>query len=241
MPNALQQIVISVDGTSASGKSTLSQRLADDAGGVRLEYSLVFRAIAHHMFYKQGFNPEFGTPATPEQIAQAVAFTQGISQMPWEEFGHTIKDNPELRSLETSRTAPFFSGLPEILAITDTVFAELIDNSPSPVVAEGRTIGRYVYPSADVKLFVDATLYRRAERRYADLQSKGKDEPFEIVLADLARRDHQDQTRDYQPTTFDPSTQWWIDTTIQAIDDTLFEAKQHVNGMLEQPLFTVIN
>jgi cytidylate kinase len=234
MPNAQNQPVIAVDGTSASGKSTLCQRLADDIGGVRLEYSLVFRAIGHHMYYKESYDPEFGHTPSARQIAAAVAYAKSISAMPWEEFTATIKDNPSLRSIETSRTAPFFAGLPDILDITDTIFRELIERCPKPVVAEGRTIGRYVYPQADTKLFVDATLYRRAERRHADLYAKGKAEPFEVVLADLARRDHQDQTREHQPTTFDPSAQYWLDTTIQTIDDTLIEANGQIkNSMLK--------
>ncbi len=230
MPNHQGQPVIAVDGTSASGKSTLSQRLADDLGGERLEYSLVFRAIAHHMYYEADFNPAFGEEPNPGDVAQAVRYAKSISAMPWEEFSREIKDNPTLRSIETSRTAPFFSGLPEILGITDDIFRELIDRCPKPVVAEGRTIGRYVYPQADVKFFVDATLYRRSERRRADLTQKGKQEAFETVLTDLARRDHQDQTRALQPTTFDPASQYWIDTTTQAIGDTLEEAHQHIRA-----------
>lgn len=228
MPNSQQQPVIAIDGTSASGKSTLSERLAQELGGVRLEYSLVFRAIAHYMHAQTGFEPAFGTEPTAEHIAQAVSYAQHIGQMPWQEFTQSIKDHPGLRSIETSRVAPFFSGLPEILDITDDVFIQLVERCPNPVIAEGRTIGRYVYPRADAKLFVDATLYRRAERRLANLQERNSLESLETVLTDLARRDHQDQTRALQPTGFEPESQYWLDTTTQAISDTLHEALMYI-------------
>lgn len=236
MPNAKGQPVIAVDGTSASGKSTLSEELAREASAVRLEYSLVFRAIAMHM-NDQGFDASAGHDPSDAQIAEAVRYAQSIKAMEWKDFTANIKDNPELRSIETSRTAPYFSGHPAILAITDEVLKSLIDMSPKPVIAEGRTIGRYVYPQADVKFFIDATLYRRAERRHASLSEKGKTESFETVLADLAKRDHQDQTRQHQPTTFDPSNQWWLDTTTQSITETLDEAKAKIGDVLGKNLF----
>lgn len=229
MPNAQQQLVISIDGTSASGKSTLSEALAQQLGGQRLEYSLMFRAIAAHMIHEAGYTPIFGTSPSASEIAQAAAYAQHVGTLSWQSFCDIVKDNPQLRSIETSRAAPFFSGLPEILSITDELFIALIDRCPLPVIAEGRTIGRYVYPCADVKLFVDATLFRRAERRFATLQGKGKHEPFEAVLCDLARRDHQDQTRTLQPTGFDPACQIWLDTTIQRIEDTLSDARSIID------------
>lgn len=238
MPNAQDQPVISIDGTSASGKSTLSEQLAQDLDGIRLEYSLVFRAIALHML-AQGFDPDPGLPPDAAQKHQAAEYSRSLSDISWEVFTKDISGHPDLRHIVTSRTAPFFSGLPEVLAHTDAAFIHLISLSPRPVVAEGRTIGRYVYPQAEVKFFVDATLYCRAQRRHATLTGKGRSEAFETVLADLARRDHQDQTRAFQPTGFDPRIQYWLDTTTQTIDETLHEAKQHINDMLPKPLFVI--
>tara|TARA_B100001123_G_scaffold363578_1_gene421417 strand:+ start:2457 stop:3176 length:720 start_codon:yes stop_codon:yes gene_type:complete len=230
MPNAHHQPVIAIDGTSASGKSTLSERLARDSGAARLEYSLVFRSIAWHMVNECGFDPD-GEP-TAEHMAQATACALAISEMPWDDFSAKFHDNPDLYTLEISRATPFFSGQQSVIDIADPAFAGLIDRCPRPVVAEGRTIGRYTYPWADVKFYVDATLYKRAERRHASLKEKGKEEAFEIVLADLAHRDHQDQTRDYQPTTFDPGAQFWMNTTTQKIEDTLAQAKHIICAQL---------
>lgn len=234
MPNAKGQPVIAVDGTSASGKSTLSEELAREAGAVRLEYSLMFRAIALYML-QQGYTPD--REPTESEIVQAEHYAATISNMSWEEFSNSVKDHPDLRNIMTSRTAPYFSGRTGVLEHTDKAFKHLINISPKPVIAEGRTIGRYVYPEADVKFFVDATLYRRAERRHESLVAKGKDEAFEVVLTDLARRDHQDQTREHQPTSFDPSQQWWLDTTTQSIEQTLSEAKRKITDVLKHSLF----
>ena len=89
-----------------------------------------------------------------------------------------------------------------------------------------------------MKFFIDATLYCRALRRHAALKEKGKDESFEIVLTDLAKRDHQDQTLAFHPTTCDPASQWWLDTTTQSIAQTLREARERIRHFIGRDLFT---
>lgn len=237
MANQQGQPVIAIDGTSASGKSTLSARLAEEAGAERLEYSLMFRAIAEHMVREHGFVPNLDASgnviaSSADEVANAVAYAQRISEMGWDEFKANIKDNPNLRNIEVSKATPYFAGRRDVIHVVDPAFAAIIDASPKPVVAEGRTIGRYTYPQADVKLFITATLYQRAVRRNDGLREKGKIEPLEDTICDLARRDHQDQTRNYQPTMFDPETHHLINNTLQTPEETLKEAKEHINEVL---------
>jgi len=227
MPNQHGHTVIAVDGTSASGKSTLSTRIAEIARAERLEYSLVFRAIGYHMYYACKFDPDSPPPPAAEYITQAADYAKSLN---WEEI-QRIKDLPDLRSIETSRTTPYFSGLPEILEIVDPVFYQLIDSCPRPVVAEGRTIGRYVYPHADVKLYVDADVMVRAARRTANLTEKGKDVTQESVMQDLIKRDHQDQTREHQPT-IPAEDALLVDTGYVTVDETLDTTLHDMNILL---------
>jgi cytidylate kinase len=220
MPNKHGQLVIAVDGTSASGKSTLSNKLADILSAQRLEYSLFFRMIAQHML-DQGFVPSEGAVVTDAQKAEAAHYASSLT---WDTV-RALKDDPSLRTIAVSRAAPFFSGLPEVLASTDAVIRTLVDASRDrSVVVEGRTIGRYVYPEADVKFFVDADLPVRGARRAASLRDKGKNETDDAATADLARRDEQDQTRAHQPTGFDAAIQTRLDTSHQEISETLADA-----------------
>jgi len=226
MPNAYQQPVIAIDGTSASGKSTLSAEIARAYGARRLEYSLFFRLIALHML-GQGFDPSAQTPPTPDQIHEAARYAGTLTS--WETIEALQKDHKdELRSIAVSQTAPYFSGLRAVLDGTDATFRTLINASRTPVVAEGRTSGKYVFPEADVKFYVDADLSQRGQRRGADLRAKGKNVTDASVALDLARRDAQDQTRDYQPTGFDPAIHTELNTTRQTIAETLDTALQHI-------------
>lgn len=228
MPNQHGQPVITVDGTSASGKSTLSEELASRYGAKRLEYSLFFRLIGLHML-EQGFVPEPGATVTPGHVAQAAHYARNLT---WDDI-EQLKHDDRLRSIDVSRAAPFFSGLREVLDSTDSAFRTLINASRErPVIAEGRTIGKYVFPEADVKLYVDADLPLRAARRGATIRAKGKDESDEKVARDLAERDRQDQTRAYQPTGFDATVHTHLDTSRQSIEETLQEAQALIGEKL---------
>lgn len=228
MPNRHGQPVITIDGTSASGKSTLSEDLAAIYGAKRLEYSVFFRLIGLHML-DNGFTPTAGTVVTQAHIAEAEDFARNLT---WERI-EQIKRDDRLRTIDVSRAAPFFSGIPEVLASTDTALQHLIDASrDKPVIAEGRTLGKYVYPEADVKLFVDADIALRGERRAATLNAKGKNVTPAEVAADLAERDRQDQTRAYQPTGFDASVHTRLDTSHQTIPETLREAMDTIERTL---------
>ena len=226
MPNRHHQPVITIDGTSASGKSTLSEQLAERYGAQRLEYSLFFRLIGLHML-EQGFNPEKGAIVTDADKQEAATYARSLT---WDSI-QQLKNDPRLRSIDVSRAAPFFSGLREVLDSTDAVIETLVDASrEKPVIVEGRTIGKYVYPAADVKLYVDADLPLRGARRAADLRLKGRNETDEQVAADLAERDRQDQTRAYQPTGFDAAIHHRIDTSHRSIASNLTEAMQYIEA-----------
>ena len=230
MPNQHGQPVIAIDGTSASGKSTLSETLATEYGAQRLEYSMFFRLIALHML-GTGFKPEPGAIPTTAQIDEAAQYAQSLT---WDSLNQ-LKNDDRLRSIEVSRTAPFFSGLPEVLASTDHTIRTLIQASrEKPVIVEGRTIGKYVFPEADVKFFVDATLAERGSRRAQALRAKDPTKHASLtdeeVATDLAARDAQDQTRAYQPTGFDPGVHTGLDTTHLSIAAVSTEAQRIIEA-----------
>jgi cytidylate kinase len=67
------------------------------------------------------------------------------------------------------------------------------------VVMDGRDIGTVVFPDADLKIFLDASAEKRANRRFKELQERGDDPSFEEVLNNVQERDHIDSTREDSP------------------------------------------
>lgn len=102
-----------------------------------------------------------------------------------------------IRSPEASMLASKVSAVPEVrerLVELQQQFAE--GNS---VVMDGRDIGTAVLPNATLKIYLTASCEVRAERRFKELQAKGKDEPYDKVLKEIVERDYADSHRAASP------------------------------------------
>lgn len=218
------QPVIALDGTSASGKSTLAEELVHAYGAIRIEYPLFFRLIALHML-QNGYPAEDHHVPTPEEIAKATEFAHSLT---WD-MVQQYKNDPDLRTSPVSHAASQLSDIPAINAQTDQTVRDLIDASrDKPVVAEGRTIGKYVYPDADVKLYVDADVSVRAIRRHQALKAKGDSKTVEQVENDLNIRDRRDWDREHQSTRYDANVHHRLDTTDHSVAETLDSTLEHI-------------
>ena len=97
------------------------------------------------------------------------------------------------------------------------------------VILDGRDIGTFVLPDANVKIFLTASVEERARRRYLELLEKGTDKiSFDEVLKDIKYRDHNDSTRDFAPLK-KAEDAVEIDTTSKSIEE------------VEKEIITVIN
>ena len=174
-------MIIAIDGPAASGKGTLSRRLADHFGLNHLDTGLTFRAVAAALLAK-------GLPLGDEAVAIEIAQNLDLAQM----------DKSVLSAHEIGEAASriaVLGGLREELVNLQRRFAE---TSPGAVL-DGRDIGTVVCPDATVKLFVTASAEARARRRTDEMISKGIEANYASVLEDLKRRDERDSQRTVAP------------------------------------------
>ncbi|MEP2705634.1 MAG: (d)CMP kinase [Roseibium sp.] len=174
-------MIIAIDGPAASGKGTLSRRIADHFGLKHLDTGLTYRAVAAALLAK-------GLPLGDEAIAIEIAHNLDLAQMDKSILSaHEIGD-------AASRIA-VLSGLRKELVELQRRFAD----TPPGAVLDGRDIGTVVCPNATVKLFVTASAEARARRRTVEMISKGVDANYASVLDDLKRRDERDSQRTVAP------------------------------------------
>jgi len=169
--------VIAVDGPAASGKGTLARRLAARYGLRHLDTGLVYRAVGLKVL-SEGLDP----------VAAARAVT--LADL----------DRPELRSEEVAQAASKVAAIPEVrtaLRALQRRFAE----TPPGAVLDGRDIGTVVFPDAGAKIFIDASLELRAERRHRELLERGVASIYSRVLQDMKARDARDRDREVAPLT----------------------------------------
>lgn len=174
-------IVIAIDGPAASGKGTIAKAIAKHFDLPHLDTGLLYRATAFAM-RKKG--------KSPDDIAAGVAAAKALTPADLHNEGLRGRHVGEAASVIAA-----ISKVREALVHMQRVFA----NGEKGAVLDGRDIGTYICPDADVKLFVTASPEERAKRRTMELRARGEDAPFDEVLADIIRRDERDSHRSTAP------------------------------------------
>ena len=185
-----KRIIITMDGTCGSGKSTIAKRLAERLGVIYLDTGAMYRALTWKALR---------TPVDlddPDSLLQLARDTK-IRLKRGEEGTLVFVDGQEvtrvIRTPEVTNAVKFLADIPGVRE-------ELVEQqreiaASRSVVAEGRDTGTVVFPRADYKFYVDAPLEVRTARRYAEFLEKGMKMTREEVRTDLEKRDHDDKTR----------------------------------------------
>ena len=174
-------IVIAVDGPAASGKGTLSRRLATQYGLRHLDTGLSYRAVAHALLAA-------GRPLDDEALAVEAAGAVDFSAFDAGALSaHEVGDAASRVSV--------FTPVRRILVDKQRAFARAMPGA----VLDGRDIGTVVCPDADVKLYVTASPAVRAGRRHREILRLGGHADHEAILADIERRDARDMGRADSP------------------------------------------
>lgn len=174
-------LIIAIDGPAASGKGTLARKLAAHYGLNHLDTGLTYRAVAKALL-------DSGLPLDDEAAAEQAA--RGI------DLGALDRETLSAHEVgEAASKIAIVSAARRALAEKQRAFAK----SPPGAVLDGRDIGTVVCPDADVKLYVTASAAVRAERRWREILERGGKTDYEIILADIERRDARDMARADSP------------------------------------------
>ena len=174
-------MIIAIDGPAASGKGTLARRLAKHFGFHHLDTGLTYRAVAHALL-------QAGLPLDSEELAVTVAENIDLGAL----------DRDVLSAHEIGEAASRVAVMPRLRSALVSAQAEFAARPPGAVL-DGRDIGTVVCPDADVKLYVTASPRERARRRHAELHAKSSTVSFDEILADIAKRDERDMSREDSP------------------------------------------
>ena len=179
----IQPVVIAIDGTSASGKSTNAKRVAKALGYVYVDTGAMYRTLAWHCLQKQ-------VDAHDAKAVAALCRKWNTKLDCVECQVHLLVDGyfpeKEIRTAETSAAVPHIAAVPKVRDWMKRKQRECIKFGN--LVMEGRDIGSNVFPETDFKFYLDAKLEERSRRRAAD-----------GVNENLAARDQRDSQRAAAP------------------------------------------
>lgn len=193
--------VITIDGPAGSGKTTLARNLSCVLGYPYLNTGLTYRALALKVLIEEvDFNNETEVFHVASQLKDFIKLVPG-NKNEFEVYLDSININDRLKSDEISTVASIVSQYPEVReAMVDLqrwLAAWLCLGNSSVrakgIIVEGRDAGTIIFPQADVKIFLTATLEERAKRRLNDF--KGLQISLNDIKAKIQERDHRDMTR----------------------------------------------
>ncbi len=193
-------MIITIDGPTASGKSTVAKILAQRLGFVHLNSGLLYRAVAYILVYKFGYS-EFDLQDPQQSDLDQIVCSgnlvyrdvNGEAQVWYAGQDLTLF----LKNFEMDNWASISSANPKVRASLMTVQRAIgLDYN---VVAEGRDTGTKVFPQADLKLFLTASLPVRAVRWQNYMRAKGQDYTIEQCQQAVDQRDQRDIQRVVAP------------------------------------------
>ena len=187
-------IVIAIDGPSGAGKSTIARILAERLGYIQIDTGAMYRAAALLLSLADVDLEEL---SAVEAFCQKLDIKLELNSGRQVVFANGIDVTDKIRSPEmsllTSKTASLKPVREALLKAQQQM------GSRGGVVLEGRDIGTVVFPDAEIKFYLSASVEERARRRCEEMLSKGESVSLAETVIDVEKRDLQDSERDIAP------------------------------------------
>ena len=213
--------IIAIDGPAGSGKGTLAAVLAKKLNYVNIDTGATYRALALKVLRNN-------IDITDEKAIISIAKDINIDLLP---EGTVLMDQEdvtkEIRSKEVTSIVSPISSIVEVRKIMVDIQRKIAEGKN--VVMEGRDITTVVFPNANYKFYLDASIEVRAERRYKENKAKGIDMSYEEVLESIKTRDYNDMHKEVGALKR-TEDQIYIDTTNLTVEEEVAMIEKVIKG-----------
>lgn len=193
------KIIIAIDGTSSTGKSTLAKRISKKLNYLYIDSGAMYRALTYYAIQKKFISKNhFDKTKLINDIPNiCIDFKNNPINNNFEVHLNGISYEKNIRSLDVSNLVSEIATVNELRQQMVRVQHTLGLNKG--VIMDGRDIGTVVFPKAELKFFLEATMELRAKRRFDELFLNDKNITYSEVLKNIKLRDNQDANRKHSP------------------------------------------
>lgn len=190
----MEYFAVAVDGPSGAGKSTIVKILSQRFGFKYVDTGATFRAVALKVI-KSGLDTKKKDDVLSilNDIDIKVEFMDGGQVT----YLDKVNVNEQLRTPQVSKGASDVSVIPEVRLKLVEIWRQIA--SQNNVIMDGRDIGTFVLPHAQLKIYLMASSQERANRRYKEMLAKGYDVSYDDIKKSIEERDYQDSNREFSP------------------------------------------
>jgi len=183
--------IVGIDGPAGSGKGTVTKKVANKLGLINIDTGITYRCVALEVLNKNISLEDIGRII---EVAKNIKID--IDNTPEGDIVYLNgKDvTRDIRSKEVTSVVSPVSSIKQVRFLMVDMQRKLAEGKN--VIMEGRDICTYVFPNADVKIYLDASIEERAKRRYKENQEKGIEMSYEEVYESIRKRDENDKQKE---------------------------------------------
>lgn len=185
-------MIIVIDGPAGSGKSSTAKAIANSLNIQFLDSGALYRSITY-LWLKRGKPDKTEFFENLPEVQIQTDYSNQVFHV--QANGEDITD--KIRSQEVANHVSEIASDPRSRSFVNGYMKKLVQQGM--FVADGRDLGTAVFPDAELKFFMDASIEERANRRFIELKATEKDISFEQVKQNLRERDHKDSSRKSDP------------------------------------------
>ena len=194
-----RRLIIAIDGYSSCGKSTFAKAIAKELEYIYIDSGAMYRAVTLYCmrrgFIGKGFIDLTGILSELKDIHIEFVYNPDITE--YETYLNSENVEKEIRSIEVSGHVSRISQIPEVRLMMVELQRQI--GVYKGIVMDGRDIGTVVFPDADIKIFMTASVDIRAKRRLDELSGRNIPADFEEIRRNIIARDIADENRDISP------------------------------------------
>lgn len=213
--------IVAIDGPAGSGKGTVTKQVAQEMGLTNIDTGATYRCVALAVIENNVLLEE---KSKIIELAKNIKIDMDTQQNIFLNGRNVTK---QIRSKEVSAIVSQISSIKDVRLLMVDLQRKLAEGKD--VIMEGRDITTYVFPNADVKIYLDASIEERAKRRYKEMQERQIEATYEEILENIKMRDENDKNKEIGSLKIAPDA-IVIDTTELSIEKVTEKVKEIIKS-----------